>query len=45
MPAAEEKSIRASAKKAGLKAGSEKWKAYLYGTLALIKKRRAEKNK
>jgi len=45
MPAKEEKEIRASAKKAGLKEGSERWRAYLYGTLALIKKRRAAKNK
>jgi len=45
MPIAEERKIRASARKAGLKEGSDRWKAYLYGTLSLIKKRRAAKNK
>jgi hypothetical protein len=44
MPAKEEREIRRSAKKAGLKTGSARWKAYLYGTLALIKKRRAAKH-
>jgi hypothetical protein len=44
MPIEEERKIRASAHRAGLKEGSKRWKAYLYGTLAMIKKRRAAKH-
>jgi len=44
MPKKDERKIRASAHKAGLEEGSKKWKAYLYGTLSLIKKRRAAKH-
>jgi len=44
MPLKEERAIRASARRAGLKEGSDRWKAYLYGTLSLIKKRMSEKH-
>lgn len=44
MPVKEEREIRASARKAGLKEGSARWRASLYGTLNLIKKRRAAKH-
>jgi len=44
MPIKDERAVRSSARKAGLKEGGERWKAYVYGTLSLIKKRRAEKH-
>ncbi len=39
------KKLRKSARKAGLKPGSKRYKAYVYGTEHKIKKRRAAKRK
>ena len=43
MPIAEERKVAASARKAGLKPGSERYKAYLWGTMNKIKKLRKAK--
>lgn len=43
MPLKQEKMIRKSAKKAGLRKGTKSYNAYLYGTLNKIKKRGKKK--
>jgi hypothetical protein len=43
MPIKEERKVKRSARKAGLKPGSKKYKAYVWGTMGKIKKRRAAK--
>jgi hypothetical protein len=45
MPLKEKRKIMKSARRAGLHRGSERWNAYVYGTEAKIKKRRAAKRK
>ena len=43
MPLAEERRIRYEARRAGLKPGSERYQAYVYGTLNKIKEARRKK--
>ena len=43
MPIAEERRIRYEARRAGLKPGSERYQAYVYGTLNKIKEARKRK--
>lgn len=38
MPAKLERSLRAGARKLGLRPGSRRWRAYVYGTAARIKR-------
>lgn len=38
MPAEVEAALKASARRQGLKPGTKRWRAYVYGTLARIKK-------
>ena len=45
MPAEEERRLRESARKQGIDPNSERGRAYIYGTLTRIKKRRQEKRK
>ena len=45
MPEKEKRKLKAQAAKLGLKRGSLRWGAYVYGTLAKIEKRRKEKRK
>ena len=45
MPLAEERRIRYEARRAGLKPGSERYQAYVYGTLAKIKEARRKKRR
>lgn len=43
MPKAEEKKVKASARKAGLKPGSDRYEAYVWGTMNKIKEARKRK--
>ena len=45
MPIEEERRLRAQARKEGIDPQSERGRAYVYGTLTKIKKRRQEKRK
>lgn len=45
MPIKEEKMLIREARKKGIKKGSDRWGAYVYGTLNKIKKARAAKRK
>ena len=45
MPKAEHRKIAKSAKKAGLKAGSDRYNAYVFNTLYKIHERRKRKRK
>jgi len=38
MPAALERSLRRGARRAGLRPGGRRWRAYVFGTLAQIKR-------
>lgn len=38
MPQAAERSLRRGARRAGLRPGSRRWRAYVYGTLARLKR-------